>query len=758
MCCQTNVFAQAPRPFPPTLPTCLKDDFRELEILYESTGGSGWTIQAGWFTDANIENWHGINLTTNGCDVAAIDLDGISTFLEVGSWSTGNNLVGTIPNLSGLTELEYLSLGKNSLMGGIPTSLGSLTKLKHLCLGENQLGTTTIVGGVPTLSTIPTTLGNLPLLEVLILSQNQLTGDIPATIGTGCPNMKYLYLGNNLLTGSIPKELGNLHHLIVMYLAQNRLTGTIPSTPPWTGNCFPALTEFWAQNNLLDQPLPTDIGIPFQNLHYLLLHNNANLGNNQSIPISLGGLTNIKYIGLSNCGFGGDIPNIFQGKSGLIEIGLNKNNLTVTSSNNLSTIFSNLPSLKLLNLHENPNLSGSLAGFILPNLEQLALSHCNFSGTIPNFNLPKLDRIWLNYNNFDGIATGNFSNSPLLKQLYLSWNQLSGSMPNFNLPALEKLTLHENSFTGDLPNYNFPVIQQFSIHNNFLNFGNIKAYTDWNTRITKYSQQKTVLPLTLNGSVLTADLAGEATANNLTYTWYHNGTPIGTPISGSHQYTITVSGNYSYSVTNIPGVTIASNTDKNLILPSATVTFATPLPLELLRFDATKKENDVLLNWQTTNEQNTSHFNIQRSTDGTRFSNIGKVTSNNKTTLNDYRFEDKNLPNGTLYYRLEQVDRDEKTTFSPVRSVEKSDKFYYNLSPNPTQDMLTINGNADYDLDMTIEIYNAIGSCVYKQETAVNKGAFEEKTDMTNFAEGTYIVLLRLSNGFSLQKTIIKIK
>ncbi len=185
---------------------------------------------------------------------------------------------------------------------------------------------------------------------------------------------------------------------------------------------------------------------------------------------------------------------------------------------------------------------------------------------------------------------------------------------------------------------------------------------------------------------------------------------------------------------------------------------ATILPLELLSFDAEKKEDTVLLDWKTSNEQNTSHFNIQRSTDGTYFSTIGKVTSNNKTTLNDYRFEDKNLPFGTLYYRLEQVDRDEKTTFSPIRSVEKSDKFYYNLSPNPTQDILSINGNADYDLDMTIDVFNEAGANVYQKTAAVNSGTFEQKIDMTAFPEGAYIVLMRLPNGFSTKKTVVKVK
>lgn len=182
------------------------------------------------------------------------------------------------------------------------------------------------------------------------------------------------------------------------------------------------------------------------------------------------------------------------------------------------------------------------------------------------------------------------------------------------------------------------------------------------------------------------------------------------------------------------------------------------LPLEMLSFEAQKKDKDVLLNWRTTNEQNTSHFDVQRSTDGKQFLTIGTVHEQQKTTINDYDFIDKNLPTGTLYYRLEQLDKDGKTTFSPIRSVEKSDKFYYNLSPNPTQDVLTINGNADYKMDMTVEIFNEVGVSIYQKKQSVTEGVFEQKVNMSAFAEGTYIVFLRLPNGFSVQKKIMKIK
>jgi hypothetical protein len=97
-------------------------------------------------------------------------------------------------------------------------------------------------------------------------------------------------------------------------------------------------------------------------------------------------------------------------------------------------------------------------------------------------------------------------------------------------------------------------------------------------------------------------------------------------------------------------------------------------------------------------------------------------------------------------------------TLSPIRSIEKSDKFYYNLSPNPTQNVLTVNGTEDYDLNLTVELWNAVGIQVYQKEVVVNKGAFEQKIEMANFAEGIYSVFLRLPNGFSVKKTVVKVK
>jgi hypothetical protein len=50
--------------------------------------------------------------------------------------------------------------------------------------------------------------------------------------------------------------------------------------------------------------------------------------------------------------------------------------------------------------------------------------------------------------------------------------------------------------------------------------------------------------------------------------------------------------------------------------------------------------NDNLLTWQTASEVNNSHFNIERSTNGSTFHSIGQVKGNNKPSC--YQYVDEN--------------------------------------------------------------------------------------------------------------------
>ena len=185
--------------------TCgLLSDRDILEIFYDATGGTNWTHQDNWLTDAPLRNWHGVDVGGEG-RVSGLKLD-------------SNNLSGRIPpELGNLTELTRLELWTNHLTGRIPPGLGNLAELKKLTLGYNDLT-----------GPIPPELGDLAVLNSLSLDFNNLTGRIPRELGNLTP-LTRLELDSNNLTGPIPPELGDLANLIFLDLASNSLSGSVPS-------------------------------------------------------------------------------------------------------------------------------------------------------------------------------------------------------------------------------------------------------------------------------------------------------------------------------------------------------------------------------------------------------------------------------------------------------------------------------------------------------------------------------------------------
>jgi 1,4-alpha-glucan branching enzyme len=116
------------------------------------------------------------------------------------------------------------------------------------------------------------------------------------------------------------------------------------------------------------------------------------------------------------------------------------------------------------------------------------------------------------------------------------------------------------------------------------------------------------------------------------------------------------------------------------------------LPVELMTFEAKLiQNNNALLTWSTASEKNNSHFEVERSADGKDFTKVGEVKGKgNSVTLSKYDFTDKNLVNGTHYYRLRQVDTDGKNELSHIVSVSVNKNFKIKIYPNPTSDKLSI--------------------------------------------------------------------
>ncbi len=310
-----------------------------LWALYAKTGGGDWTNNDNWLSDADLDNWYGVDTDSAG-RVVGLDL-------------RDNNLMGHIPpELGDLGNLRRLVLDRNRLTGPIPNELGTLSNLTYLALWSNELT-----------GDVPIELGNLQSLDTLFLRGNELTGDIPVELGN-LQSLRNLDLGENGLTGKIPPELGGLGSLRNLELGENGLTGKIPPELGGLGS----LRSLRLNENGLTGKIPPELG-GLGSLESLWLGNNELTG---SIPPELGGLVSLRNLELGENGLTGKIPPELGNLLALSWLGLSGNELT----GEIPPELGNLANLWLLNLDDN-----RLRGAIPVALARLGrLHHLRVSG------------------------------------------------------------------------------------------------------------------------------------------------------------------------------------------------------------------------------------------------------------------------------------------------------------------------------------------------------------------------------------------
>jgi hypothetical protein len=188
---------------------------------------------------------------------------------------------------------------------------------------------------------------------------------------------------------------------------------------------------------------------------------------------------------------------------------------------------------------------------------------------------------------------------------------------------------------------------------------------------------------------------------------------------------------YGVTYGNNTFVAVAGSGTGNRVMTSPNVV----LPIELLSFTGTQTGNDNLLTWRTESELNNSHFDIERSTDGTTFRSIGQVKGDNKPS--SYEFVD-NQPFALTYYRLRQIDFDGTETLSKIVSVKRKDAINrVSIYPNPVSNTLTVEhaaglSRADSE-EGDFQILNLLGQQVLTGKTG-------QQLDVSALPQGTYIL------------------
>lgn len=208
------------------------------------------------------------------------------------------------------------------------------------------------------------------------------------------------------------------------------------------------------------------------------------------------------------------------------------------------------------------------------------------------------------------------------------------------------------------------------------------------------------------------------------------------------------SGPYSFKRNNI-----------NSFSPFIVTNIDAALPVNWLSFKATPKSHVVSLTWQTASEQNASHFNVMRSTDGITFSFIGKVkAAGNSAGTNNYFFTDAEALNQgftKLYYRLQQTDLDGKFEYSKTVSVNIVLNDLFAISPNPAGNFinLTYQSRLSAGASLFVEVTDMAGRKVLGQKMA--SGVSVTRINISSLLKGVYTITV-INEGERVTKQFIK--
>ncbi len=183
----------------------------------------------------------------------------------------------------------------------------------------------------------------------------------------------------------------------------------------------------------------------------------------------------------------------------------------------------------------------------------------------------------------------------------------------------------------------------------------------------------------------------------------------------------------------------------------------TPFPVKWLTFTGKKNENNtVLLQWSTVSEINNDHFEIERSSNGIEYNLIGKMNAATGGGEQQYLYNDNKPVFGVNYYRLKQVDKDGKFTYSKiVKVIVSKSGVQYLVYPNPTVDKSIVRMLTDMN-NVTLRLNDALGKVIYKKSIAVVKAGEEIEIPVKAFGKGVYVLSINTANSSHIEKVMVQ--
>ncbi|MCF8243675.1 MAG: T9SS type A sorting domain-containing protein [Saprospiraceae bacterium] len=157
-------------------------------------------------------------------------------------------------------------------------------------------------------------------------------------------------------------------------------------------------------------------------------------------------------------------------------------------------------------------------------------------------------------------------------------------------------------------------------------------------------------------------------------------------------------------------------------------------------------QNAVNVEWETVQVPGNYEYAVQRSNDGTNFTNLSTLPQAQEPGMHKYAFTDYFPKKGNAYYRVEIRENGQHLKYSSNELVQRFDsKQQFMAHPNPVGDVLSIESKGEINTDITMEVLNLQGKLI--ESMTIDAATLNKSVSLGHLQSGTYLLRLQYNNG-----------
>lgn len=296
----------------------------------------------------------------------------------------------------------------------------------------------------------------------------------------------------------------------------------------------------------------------------------------------------------------------------------------------------------------------------------------------------------------------------------------------------------------------------------YINSGTVRSdasgieYLNRNFEITPATQPTKPVAVRLYFTKAEFDAMVSANDGDGNDVYYLNDLKISKFSSNPCASTLTLAGEVLYNISNWGNLS-ANVYYIEVIVPSFSSFFlkniSGVLPVSCIGFTAERKTGKMNLQWTTATENNSDHFEIQRSVDGINFINIASVAaSGNSNNVLHYAYSDETAAGeATYYYRLLAVDKNGAGKFAcntaKVAAAGIKQAIFGNVYPNPVKGEMSVQLQRSYSGNVQVQVISSTGQVLQQRSVTLQPSDVRFIMNTYSLSKGIYVLRLRTPEG-----------